>query len=216
MSGAAIKVGTPLPPAPEQPMEHYSHPGLTAREEGEHRERKAPKITQSSRGNSLGYDIEPADALRLISTFGTVEPAFANLMLIAVINATADGNPSRPPGCERINGALAAISGIGAQDEIEGMLATQMVATHIAATTVLGRLKGSETVLQQDSNGNLAVKLLRTFTMQVEALQRYRSKGQQKIVVEHVDVHAGGQAIVGTVNPGGGCKEKSQKRTDAP
>ena len=69
-------------------------------------------------------------------------------------------------------------------------------------STALRRLKDSENVAQQDSNGNLAVKLLRTFTAQVEALQRYRGKGQQKVTVEHVNVNAGGQAIVGTVHRG--------------
>jgi len=54
------------------------------------------------------------------------------------------------------------------------MLATQMVATHLAAIRVLRQLKFSDAITQQDSNGNLAVKLLRTFTMQLEALQRYR------------------------------------------
>ena len=82
------------------------------------------------------------------------------------------------------------------------MLATQMVATQLAALAALRRIKGSENVAQQDSNGNLAVKLLRTFTAQVEALQRYRGKGHQKVTVEHVNVNAGGQAIVGTVQPG--------------
>src|SRR5205807_178438 len=91
--------------------------------------------------------------------------------------------------------------GIRARDEIEGMLATQMVATHVAAMTALRRLKGSETIPQQDSYGNLVIKLLRTYASQVEALQRYRGKGQQKVTVEHVHVHAGGRAIVGTVNP---------------
>jgi hypothetical protein len=42
------------------------------------------------------------------------------------------------------------------------VLAAQMVATHFAAMGILRRLKGSETIPQQDSNGNLAVKLLRT------------------------------------------------------
>ena len=70
------------------------------------------------------------------------------------------------------------------------------VATHFAATRALRRLKGSDTVPQQDSNGNLAVKLLRTFAAQTEALRRYRGKGQQKLTVEHVHVHTGGQAIV--------------------
>ena len=46
------------------------------------------------------------------------------------------------------------------------------------------------------------------FAAQVEALQRYRGKGQQKVTVEHVHVHAGGQAIVGAITPGGGGKEK--------
>jgi hypothetical protein len=67
-------------------------------------------------------------------------------------------------------------------------------------------LKGSETIPQVQTNGSLATKLLRTFTAQIEALQRYRGKGQQKVTVEHVHVHSGGQAIVGTVNgsaPGG-------------
>ena len=75
------------------------------------------------------------------------------------------------------------------------MLAVQMVATHFVATRALRRLKGSDMVSQQDSNGNLAVKLLRTFAAQAEALQRYRGKGQQKVTVEHVHVHTGGQAI---------------------
>jgi hypothetical protein len=108
------------------------------------------------------------------------------------------------------------VTGIGARDETEGMLATQMVATHFAAMGVLRRLKGSETIPQQESNGNLAAKLLRTFAMQVEALQRYRGKGQQKVTVEHVHVHAGGQAIVGAVAPGGGGTAKSEERAHAP
>jgi len=51
-----------------------------------------------------------------------------------------------------------------------------------------------------NSYGNLANKLLRTYTAQVEALSRYRGKGQQTVRVEHVTVQAGGQAIVGAVN----------------
>jgi len=108
------------------------------------------------------------------------------------------------------------VTGIGAVDEIEGMLATQMVATHAAAITALRRLKGSETIPQQDSNGNLAVKLLRTFAAQVEALQRHRGKGQQKVTVEHVHVHAGGQAIVGSVTPVGGGPQTTEEQTRAP
>ena len=97
-------------------------------------------------------------------------------------------------------------------DEIEAMLAVQMVATHFAATRALRRLKGSDTIPQQDANGNLAVKLLRTFAAQTEALQRYRGKGQQKVTVEHVQVHTGGQAIVGSISQSGRGRENDENR----
>jgi hypothetical protein len=169
---------------------------------GEHRAGKPPKITAKSvPGRPLEIDMQPIDAVRLLSAFGTAEPDFASLMLSGVINAVCEGGPAHLPESGDINAALAAVTGIAALDETEAMLATQMVATHVATIRVLRQLKGSETITQRDSNGNLAVKLLRTFTMQLEALQRYRGKGQQKVTVEHVHVNAGGQAIVGTVHP---------------
>ena len=61
---------------------------------------------------------------------------------------------------------------------------------------------------QQDGEGDRSLerglnKLSRTFTTQMEALKRYRSKGaNQRIVVERVNVSEGGQAIVGNVDRG--------------
>ena len=46
-------------------------------------------------------------------------------------------------------------------------------------------------------------RLTRTFAAQVEALKRYRSKGTQRFYVERVNVHEGGQAVVGKVTHGG-------------
>ena len=47
--------------------------------------------------------------------------------------------------------------------------------------------------------------LSRSFAVLLEALNRHRGKGQQKVTVEHVTVNAGGQAIVGAVaTPGRG------------
>jgi hypothetical protein len=42
-----------------------------------------------------------------------------------------------------------------------------------------------------------ASKLSPTYAALTEALDRHRGGGQQRITVEHVNVHAGGQAIVG-------------------
>jgi hypothetical protein len=61
-----------------------------------------------------------------------------------------------------------------------------------------------QTVSAVSENINRAVKLTRTFTTQMEALTRYRAKGQQKITVQHVSVADGGQAVVGDVHTGKG------------
>ncbi len=58
---------------------------------------------------------------------------------------------------------------------------------------------------QQDSAERAFNKLTRTFAAQMSALKEYRSKGEQKMTVQHVRVAEVGQAIVGNVNatPGG-------------
>jgi len=57
---------------------------------------------------------------------------------------------------------------------------------------------------------NQTGKLSRTFAMLLDALNRHRGKGTQKITVEHVHVHSGGQAVVGIVEAlGGGVQPKS-------
>jgi len=55
-----------------------------------------------------------------------------------------------------------------------------------------------------EMNVSRATRLMRTFTSQVEALQKYRNKGKQTIQVQHVNVQSGGQAIVGAIQGGGG------------
>jgi hypothetical protein len=61
-----------------------------------------------------------------------------------------------------------------------------------------------------------ANKLSRTYAVLLDALNRYRGKeGQQKVTVEHVDVHAGGQAVVGMIeSPRGGDQPKSERTSD--
>jgi hypothetical protein len=100
-----------------------------------------------------------------------------------------------------VNGALAAIHGIALRDETEAMLATQMVAAHHAAMEFMRQAVSTDYRLTLQNAGNLAVKLLRTYTTQMEALSRYRGKtSEQKVTVEHV--HRGGQAIAGHVETG--------------
>ena len=65
-------------------------------------------------------------------------------------------------------------------------------------------------------NLNQANKLSRTYGALLETLNRHRGKGQQKVTVEHVHVHAGGQAVVGLVeDAGGGDRKKSETQPHA-
>ncbi len=65
---------------------------------------------------------------------------------------------------------------------------------------------------ETDAAVNRATKLLRTFTAQVETLNRYRGKTtEQHVTVEHVNVHQGGQAIVGAVTGGPGVGDNEKK-----
>jgi hypothetical protein len=87
----------------------------------------------------------------------------------------------------------------------EAMLAAQMVGTQRLAMTFLSRATlDGQTSQAVDANVLRATRLMRLFTEQVEAMAKLKGKGgQQRVVVEHVTVAAGGQAIVGTVIPRG-------------
>jgi hypothetical protein len=100
----------------------------------------------------------------------------------------------------QLGAAVAALIGIGPKDEMEGMIASQLVACHNAAMECYRRSMLPEQTFQgRQENLNQANKLSRTYALLLDSLNRHRGKGQQKVTVEHVHVHSGGQAIVGTV-----------------
>ena len=99
------------------------------------------------------------------------------------------------------NRAMAILNGIQPQNEIEAMLVVQMIGVHNMAMATLGRaMLKDQTFAGRQANADQATKMLRTFAVQMEALKKYRTGGQQKTIVENVNVNEGGQAIVGTVN----------------
>jgi hypothetical protein len=117
---------------------------------------------------------------------------------------------------QQIQATLSGMIGIRPRDELEGMLAAQMIAAHNASMECFRRAMIDEQTFQgRRESLNQANKLARTYTSLLEALNRHRGKGQQRVTVEHVHVHAGGQAIVGTVEPGGGVPSGNQRQPHA-
>ncbi len=116
----------------------------------------------------------------------------------------------------QIQATLAGLMGIAPRDEVEGMLAAQMVAAHNASMECHRRaMIGEQTFEGRKEALNQANKLSRTYTMLLDALNRHRGKGQQKVTVEHVHVHSGAQAIVGSVETGGGVAANNQRQPHA-
>jgi hypothetical protein len=125
--------------------------------------------------------------------------------VVGLISQLADAGTRRRKVDEReLNFMLSVVKGAKPKDQIEAMLAAQMAAVHTATMTFAGRLANVENIAQQDSAERAFNKLARTFAAQVEALKRYRSRGDQTVRVEHVTVNEGGQAIVGNVAHRGG------------
>jgi hypothetical protein len=118
---------------------------------------------------------------------------------------------------QQYKATVAALIGIGPKDEIEGMIAAQMLASHNAAMECYRRaMIGEQTFEGRRENLSQANKLSRTYAALIEALNRHRGKVQQKVTVEHVHVHSGGQAVVGTVGtPGGGEQMKFEDQSHA-
>jgi hypothetical protein len=112
---------------------------------------------------------------------------------------------------------VAALVGIGPKDELEGMIAAQLTAAHNAAMEYYRRaMLGEQTFEGRCENLAQANKLSRTYAMLLDTLNRHRGKGQQKVTVEHVHVHSGGQAVVGVVaTRGGGDRAKSEDQPHA-
>jgi hypothetical protein len=118
---------------------------------------------------------------------------------------------------QQMTAALSGLIGIAPQDELEGMMAAQLIASYSAAMECYRRaMIGEQTFEGRRENLNQANKLSRSFAVLLDALNRHRGKGQQQVRVEHVHVHHGGQAIVGPVHKGGGAATQSQDQPHAP
>jgi len=164
-----------------------------------------PEIVIKDDGN---YEIKPtslAQVKQVYAAMGTEDETILSKRLFQTMLAL-EGEA----GAKAASVALSSLSEIAPRDGVEGMLAAQMVATHEMAMIMARRSVATSNISEVESAVTLTTKLNRSFTAQMDALQRYRTKGKQKIVVEHqqVTVESGGQAIVGDVHHGGGGKKQ--------
>ena len=99
------------------------------------------------------------------------------------------------------NQRLSMVADLKPQDNIEAMLATQMVTIQDMMMDCAARAMIHDQSFEgRKFNLNSAIKLSRAYVTLVDSLNKHRGKGQQKMTVEHVHVNDGGQAIIGSVD----------------
>ena len=91
----------------------------------------------------------------MMRALGTDSQEFMDGVLRQLTNAVSPGKDADE---EAINFALAVIAGIEPQDELETMLAMQMVAVHMATMTFTRRLAHVETLDQQHGSERALTK----------------------------------------------------------
>jgi hypothetical protein len=142
---------------------------------------------------------EPTGLVLLMEALGTEDLDFVQSLLAQLANVGPVGSEVSSANA---NFMLSMVKGIKPKDQVEAMLAAQMAAVHVSTMTFARHLARAESARVVDINERTFNKLARTFVAQVEALKRYRSGGEQKVTVQHVNVSEGGQAIVGNVTQG--------------
>ena len=97
------------------------------------------------------------------------------------------------------------------QDAFEGLLISQMVAAQNQVMSCFQHAEKAKFIDHREMHLRFADRFMRTFTAQMETLSKYRRGGQQKVIVEHVHVNEGGQAIIGTVEHQGGGRADEKR-----
>ena len=161
---------------------------------------------------------DPADRTgKLRQLGGSESDAFNNVLANTALQTLWFKNSEPEEKSRQTTALVAALVGIAPKDELEGMLAGQLVAANAAAMECYRRaMIGEQSFEGRKENLTQANKLSRTYATLLEALNRHRGKGtQQSVKVEHVHVHAGGQAVVGPVQAGGGVASDNQRQPHA-
>lgn len=159
-------------------------------------------------------DLSKGDAFRefqakVHDATGCVDLDLAIKNLSKASNAiTSDPNNTKVA-VENMNRMARAMAALEPRDDIEGQLIAQLVVLHEQSMYWMGRAIRTDRVDFANTYLNASTKLVNRHHETLKTLMRYRQGGDQKIIVENVNVNQGGQAIVGHVT-GGGSQPKNK------
>lgn len=162
---------------------------------------QTPKITQRRKAKKQMTMPLDSDTDYQMTFAGTQNMSFAKHLLDQVCQSYWQDKKSKKELKQMAHANYASLQAIHPKNEMEAMLAAQMIAIHNAAMECFRRAMHSQQPMEnRDINLKHATKLTKAYGSLLETLNKHRGKGHQKMTVEHVHVHNGGQAIVGQVS----------------
>jgi hypothetical protein len=147
--------------------------------------------------------------IKLIEQTGIkgIVPDVVKAIMSPLINliANRDGDDTG----SALNKSITLIAASDPKNQLELMLAAQLAMTHITLGKSARLLDQNYSDVQTiNSLGNLYTKLSRLGIDQINTLERMKGKGQQKIIVEKVNIEAGGKAAIGVYEGVGASAKK--------
>ena len=138
------------------------------------------------------------DSFDPVALSGTANPRFAQRLAYQV--ATCQWLPSESAArqhAEQATSAIAALKALEPASAVEGMLATQMVASHNASLDLLQRaLADSQPPRAIEERTRQYARLSEVFLKQLDRFQRQRGRQRQTIRIEHVRMVEDGTVTV--------------------
>jgi hypothetical protein len=155
---------------------------------------KKGKIDLIQEENNQNLDI-------LKEVFGTKETELA-------VDVLLKGVKSMPFGFNEMNFNVCTqmLADCKPKDAMEASLILQSNTLYSRGMYFIEKSANESTLPQAEFYMKNAIKLLRLHNETIEAITKYRRGGEQKLVVQHVNVNEGGRAVVGGIFEGGDGK----------
>lgn len=170
--------------------------------------------THLSTRTKRGSPGEQADILMaaISEATGSNDFTFAYKLLTKCIQASCIGTTYEDPKefAYLFNSIANVLTSMKPNDDIEGMLITRLIAIHTQSMHYLACAANNEATTEgRNNNITRSTKLFRVYNETLEALMRYRRRGEQRVVVQHVNVNDGAQAMIGHFQAGIGNEQSS-------
>ncbi|MBW8636227.1 hypothetical protein K1W69_03425 [Hoeflea sp. WL0058] len=163
-----------------------------------------PAITMTpvARLSGPGYDVKMlSDEARKKFTAMDSIPAWEGL-ISGLVNTLADlCEYTGEARAKKVNEAIEMFLEFGSEDMAQAMLARDIIVGDKVSESLLERARNLNISREErDQLAEQGMKWKKLSMQQLQAWTKMRSKGKQQVIVKHVHVNDGGQAIVGAVN----------------